>query len=325
MSSALAQTYPQIEVIVGDDSPDDASAKIIEALRMTTARTVRYEHNQPGLGQNANVNRLFSLASGGRLILLHDDDVLLPDAVLELDRAWTEQTAIAFGRQQVISPGGEVIAEATQRLNEFYYRTAREAGVQELPLASALRQQIPNNGFLVLTQAARATGYRPYAEVGVYCDTDFNVRLTSKLPARSVLFINHFTSQYRLSTESISNSTLVHKTEHPRAAVALYEFACALPPTPALAPAKDVFLTRLADKAVKGYALAGRRRRALAIFFSTSYPMRKRLSRKGAYHFGLIIWPTLDRLRNYATKSSVGPSANDAPGGAASAAKPGRA
>jgi glycosyltransferase involved in cell wall biosynthesis len=69
VSSALAQTYPDIEVIVGDDSPDGLSAEVVEALRATAVRPIRYEHNKPGLGQNENVNRLFSLARGDRLIL----------------------------------------------------------------------------------------------------------------------------------------------------------------------------------------------------------------------------------------------------------------
>lgn len=300
VSSALAQTYPDIEVIVGDDSPDGLSAEVVEALRATAVRPIRYEHNKPGLGQNENVNRLFSLARGDRLILLHDDDVLLPDATLQLDRRWTGEASIAFGRQQVISPDGDVIIEATQQLNEYYYRTSAETGIQEFPLASALRQQIPNNGFLVLTQAARATGYRPYSEVGVYCDTDFSLRLAANLPPRSAVFIDQFTSQYRLSAESISNSALVHGSESPRAAVTLYEFATALAISPELSVARDVFLARLADKVVKGYALRGQRKRALRVFLSSSYPLAKRLTAKGGYHLSLIIFPALDRLRSYA-------------------------
>jgi len=300
VSSALAQTYPEIEVIVGDDSLDHLTTGVIGELRAATARPIRYEHNEPSLGQNENVNRLFSLARGDRLILLHDDDVLLSDAAAQLDRNWMAETAIAFGRQQVISPEGKLIARVTQRLNEYYYRSAADAGVQEFPLASALRQQIPNNGFLVLTKAARATGYRSYDEVGVYCDADFNLRLASQLPPRSAVFIDRFTSQYRLSAQSISSSVLGHRTEHPRAAIALYEFVSTLPLPAKLAPSREIFFTRLADKVVKGYALAGRRRCALRVFFSKSYPIRKRLSVKGAYHLCLIIFAGLDRFRDYA-------------------------
>jgi glycosyltransferase involved in cell wall biosynthesis len=298
--SAVAQTYPEIEIIVGDDSPDSRSTQAIKALRETASCPIRYEHHQPGLGQNENVNRLFSLTRGDRLILLHDDDALLPDAALHLDSVWEPGTGIAFGFQQVISPEGQYLAEATQRLNDYYYRTVAVAGVQQSPLESALRQQIPNNGYLVLTKAARATGYRSYAEVGVYCDTDFSLRLASKLPPRSAVLIDQFTSQYRLSAESISNSALVHRSESPRAAVALYELVSSLPISPDIAPARQIFFTRMVDKVVKGYALAGQRWRALRVFFSKSYPVGKRLSAKGAYHFGLIIFSGLDRFRNYA-------------------------
>jgi len=303
--SAVAQDYPEIEIIVGDDSPDALSAQVIEEVRATTVRPVRYEHNVPGLGQNENVNKLFSLACGDRLILLHDDDVLLPDAASNLARSWSSDTALVFGRQQVISPAGGVIADVTEQLNEYYYRTTADAGAQKFPLASALRQQIPNNGFLVLTQTACAIGYRPYGEVGVYCDTDFNLRLASKLAPRSVVFIDCFTSQYRLSAESISNNVIVHRTEHPRAAVALYEFVSTLTISPQIEEARDIFVARLVDKVVKGYALAGRRRCALHLFFSKSYPLEKRLSSKGVYHFSLIMFPGLDRFRAYEPNGSL--------------------
>jgi len=304
VSSALAQTYPEIEVIVGDDSPDRFSERIIEELRATAPRVIRYERNNPGLGQNDNVNKLFTLAHGDRLVLLHDDDVLLPDALAELDRNWTAETVIGFGRQQVISADGVPIDEATDRLNAYYFRTSHDAGVQESPLACALRQQIPNNGFLVVTRAALATGYRSYADVGVYCDMDFNLRLTACLAPRSVVFIDQFTSQYRYSTESITTSVLARQTEHPRAAIALYELVSSLPVSPKLASARDVFLTRHVDKVVKGYALAGDRRRALHVFFSKSYPIKKRLTAKGAYHLGLIALPAFDKLRRYPNLST---------------------
>jgi hypothetical protein len=143
---------------------------------------------------------------------LHDDDVLLPDATLQLDRRWTGEASIAFGRQQVISPDGDVIIEATQQLNEYYYRTSAETGIQEFPSRRHCANRFPTMVFS-LTQAARATGYRPYSEVGVYCDTDFSLRLAANLPPRSAVFIDQFTSQYRLSAESISNSALVHGSE----------------------------------------------------------------------------------------------------------------
>src|SRR4051812_17898156 len=101
--SALAQTYPEIEVVVADDSRTDsvqtAFASLSHELR------VRYYRNSKRLGQAGNVNRLFQLARGERLVLLHDDDVLYADAIEVLDRCWREHAGLlaCYGKQYVIA------------------------------------------------------------------------------------------------------------------------------------------------------------------------------------------------------------------------------
>jgi len=299
VESALRQTYPDVEVIIGDDSPDTESLDRVAPLLAQRPRRVEYVKNDPPLGQVDNVNRLFGMARGDRLVLLHDDDVLLPDALQRLNEAWTQDTVIAFGTQQMISADGMLLPDETSILNDTYYRMPRDAHVQSAALESALLQRIPNDGFMVKTVAAQATGYRHESDVGVYCDLDFNLRLTATGQWGRAVFIDSFVSQYRLSEDSISGSIVAHRYEHPRASVVMYEKAESLALPRSLESARKVLLRRLAGKAVKGYALSGRRLRALRIFFSDSYPMSRRLTRRGLYHFALILSPAVERLRRY--------------------------
>ena len=76
IASCLAQTYSDIEIIVCDDSKDDASKQMVQSLNKS--QKIRYYQNRPALGQAGNVNRLFDLAQGDRLVLLHDDDISAP-------------------------------------------------------------------------------------------------------------------------------------------------------------------------------------------------------------------------------------------------------
>ena len=44
-----------------------------------------YVRNHAGTGQASNVNQLFGLAEGEFLVLLHDDNFLMPTALEDLD------------------------------------------------------------------------------------------------------------------------------------------------------------------------------------------------------------------------------------------------
>src|SRR5690349_13450286 len=71
IDSALAQTYPHVEVLVGDDSRDGRTEALVRGH--PAASRIDYEHNARPLGQAGNVNRLFDRARGDRVIVLHDD------------------------------------------------------------------------------------------------------------------------------------------------------------------------------------------------------------------------------------------------------------
>src|SRR5262245_41810902 len=80
LDSCLSQTHTNIEVLIGDDSRDDRTQSLIEARYAADPR-VRYVRNIPSLGQARNVGSLFARATGDRILLIHDDDFLVGNAV----------------------------------------------------------------------------------------------------------------------------------------------------------------------------------------------------------------------------------------------------
>lgn len=76
IESALAQTWPEKEVIVVDDGSTDGSLAVIQKFD----GHIRWETG-PNRGANAARNRLLELARGGWLQYLDADDYLLPDKV----------------------------------------------------------------------------------------------------------------------------------------------------------------------------------------------------------------------------------------------------
>lgn len=76
IESALAQTWPAIEVIVVDDGSSDGSARVIEAF----GERVRFERGA-NRGGNAARNRLLQLARGEWVQYLDADDYLEPEKI----------------------------------------------------------------------------------------------------------------------------------------------------------------------------------------------------------------------------------------------------
>ena len=76
IESALAQTWPNKEVIVVDDGSTDRSREVIESFH----GRIRYELG-PNRGGNPCRNRLLELATGEWVQFLDADDELLPDKV----------------------------------------------------------------------------------------------------------------------------------------------------------------------------------------------------------------------------------------------------
>ena len=82
LDGALAQTYPNLELVICDDSPDEAIESLV---RSREARMpIRYSRNATRLGPRANYVECFERAGGTLVKFLCDDDVLMPDCVERL-------------------------------------------------------------------------------------------------------------------------------------------------------------------------------------------------------------------------------------------------
>jgi predicted SAM-dependent methyltransferase/glycosyltransferase involved in cell wall biosynthesis len=113
LSSALAQTYGNIEIIVLDDSDNDEIRQLIEAS--TGAGRVRYLKNTPRLGEGHSVTRGIREARGELVKPLYDDDVLLPHCVERMVQGMQAcpDAALLISRRYTINAAGERFEEQT--------------------------------------------------------------------------------------------------------------------------------------------------------------------------------------------------------------------
>ncbi len=101
VASCLNQSLLPDEIVIGDDSKSDETENWINEMQKDTVVKIRYYHNRPSLKQAGNVNQLFNYVKGELLVLLHDDDLLMPEAIQHLQSCFLQNPEIdaAFGKQ----------------------------------------------------------------------------------------------------------------------------------------------------------------------------------------------------------------------------------
>jgi glycosyltransferase involved in cell wall biosynthesis len=81
LQSLAAQTYPNLEILVGDDASSDDTPTIVESMGAESKRPICYVRNPRNLGQFENVNALVARARGTYVAVYHSDDVYTPQIV----------------------------------------------------------------------------------------------------------------------------------------------------------------------------------------------------------------------------------------------------
>ncbi len=142
IASALAQSMADIEVIVSDDSPDDALSDWVAGFH---DERLRYRHNAPALGVARNHWVSFGEARGEFIVILNHDDWLAPAFVERLAGALQAepQAVLAFCDHWVIDVEGERLASDTERNTAAWGRAQLARGLHRsfAPLVAA--QSIP--------------------------------------------------------------------------------------------------------------------------------------------------------------------------------------
>jgi glycosyltransferase involved in cell wall biosynthesis len=90
IESVLAQTYPNVEIVVVDDGSTDNTSAVVE--RYPGVRAVRQRNQGLAAARNAGLKQ----ATGAYVVFLDADDLLLPDALTVGERALEERPDVVF-------------------------------------------------------------------------------------------------------------------------------------------------------------------------------------------------------------------------------------
>jgi glycosyltransferase involved in cell wall biosynthesis len=87
IDSILAQSYPNIELLVVDDASTDNTSAILEDYRRKDSR-VKIYFNEKNLGYNRNFEKGFSLASADYIAISDQDDIWEKEKIERMMQDW---------------------------------------------------------------------------------------------------------------------------------------------------------------------------------------------------------------------------------------------
>lgn len=129
LRSALAQTYPRIEVIISDNSNNLLTQQVVQRIQSEVwTNKIRYVKNQKNVGPVANQQQCLKLARGQYVNYLMDDDLFDP---LKIERMATylmkfPRVKLVTSRKNMINNSNQVISllpESVPHVNFSFYET----------------------------------------------------------------------------------------------------------------------------------------------------------------------------------------------------------
>ncbi len=130
ISSAINQTYQNIEIIVSDNCSPENPQEIVESFADPRIRFWRQPQN---LGMIANQMHAFKMARGKYLASLHDDDMWNQDFLAKLIPPLEENSnlILAFCDQYIIDANSKIKHRLTKINTRSYKRDQLAAGVHQ--------------------------------------------------------------------------------------------------------------------------------------------------------------------------------------------------
>jgi glycosyltransferase involved in cell wall biosynthesis len=210
--SCLAQTYPDFEILITDNSPDDASGRMV--ARLNDPR-IHYHRNETNLGPYGNVNRVATEATGAYVKFLMDDDLLKPRC-LEFMVAALEQNP---GAGMAMAPMDLIDADDKRIFPRFYvfrkmtYRYRYQVGDGLISRKQILRDFLVKDypccvpsGVMWRRECFERLGYfDPQADFAI--DLDFCMRIAAHW---DFYYIDQVLSSWRLLT--VCHTATLHQT-----------------------------------------------------------------------------------------------------------------
>lgn len=258
VASARAQTFRDIEVLIGDDGALQAIQDWGKSLTSRDSR-VRYQRNERNLGLTGNWNMLADAARGEFIVIIGDDDRLVPDFIEKLIDLMNPDTSVAFSNHFLIDKHGRRLERESIECTERYRRDQLTAGVVADAACCVWQNSVPMSSSLLRTQDVRRLRFKEDLNTP---EIEFFARLANE-GARFV-FTPEYLAEYRTHPASATAAGL--RSE------ALAKRLCDIPVAPDVEPFKREFLANVFIDAVSRSLRRGNQEAAREFLSSKYYP-----------------------------------------------------
>jgi glycosyltransferase involved in cell wall biosynthesis len=270
--SALTQTYPNVEVLIsqnphGDRHIREDIADFCQELAGRDSR-VRYQLRPRNLGQEENYQWIVDNARGDYVLLIGDDDRLLPNAIQTLVSALTPDANVVFGRRYIIDAEGHrqprcvAPARPTARFFSGWPFTQYEVPAGRLADAElwAWRQAMGIETSIVRTEDFRRIRFRQDRDMP---DLEFFIFLARA--GGEFICVPEYVTEYRFHANSKTSKGFANFRE-------VFDDLEQLPVREEVEPYKRKLLQMLAFRAASRSLLAGHVDHARHLLGSEYYP-----------------------------------------------------
>lgn len=285
VASALAQAYGNIEIIIGDDGTTEAIREWSEALAQRESK-VRYQRNRCNLGLAGNWNALADAARGDFIIIIGDDDRLLPDFVTKLLKAMSPDAQVGFTNHYLINSRGERLEAESLEQTRAYQRDLLSSGEVVNAEACVWRNSVPMSAALVRTADVRRLRFKEDLNTP---EIEFFLRLARE--GGRFFFLPEYLAEYRVHAQSATAFGLRGEN--------LARYLLPMEVSQEIEPIKRKFMEALLLNSVGNCLRERKREMAFALFSSEYYPRPFWRHTKGWVHWLCLSLPSFLGLRLY--------------------------
>lgn len=258
VESALSQTYENIEVIIGDDGQSESIQAWGKEIASREPK-IMYQRNERNLGLAGNWNALADAARGKFLVIIGDDDRLLPDFVSRLVDAISPDKNVAFSNLHLVDSDGKRMKTETARHTRFYRRDILPAGEIASAEAVVWQNSVPISAAMIKTSDVRRLRFKEDLNTP---EIELFIRLAQE--QGRFIFVSDYLCEYRVHPDSETSVGLRGER--------LAEYLLEIPVAPDVEPYKREFMASLLINSVSRCLKHGEWSRARRLLSSEYYP-----------------------------------------------------
>lgn len=258
VASARTQTHGEIEILIGDDGTSREMEEWSRAISNLDSR-VRYQRNKRNLGMAGNWNALAEAARGEFLVIIGDDDRLLPNFVERLVKLIHADMSVAFSNHFLIDRDGRRLDQESIAWTARYHRDHLPAGLVADAAACVWHNSVPISAALLRTRDVQRLRFKEDLNTP---EIEFFARLANE--GAQFVFTPDYLVEYRTHPASATTNGL--RSE------ALAARLCNIPVPADVEPIKRDFMAGVLVDAVSRSLRRGDRKAAHEFLRSAYYP-----------------------------------------------------